>query len=616
MIPLKKLIEKEPAANVFSAEGRDYAVDAKEHVVDGKKYAEFDFYKMNVLKLRVFVNREGELKKWSVQDRAERTADINRCLEGYYYGRVSKTYSDKAIKLADKYLGGGDITGELDNLNARRRNKALFRKATKETSLKNLYFSQIPEFKVTDELIARIRRHVISERFLFKWNEKFRDPITNLPFNESLGFCTCCGATMRLMRGYYRHNDKIVCEECGASVTVKDIKRSHISLIRSGCFQAIRKLSDDCVMLSTFICQVDYTGLEYGRVYLPEVRVWEGTRHVFDAGRGIYRRYESGPVGWIRRDNFDNNESYDYGMVNNACRWNPPCEEKIYNGIWLFLDSSERALKETCLKYIDWTKVLSRAFEVERHGDAINMKGLGLWLAIRNYLKYPIYEMLAKVGSYKMFRSTPELFESKGIDLSKKGFSEVFGISPKRCKVLFSADLALDAFLEGIKLIEAHPETDEALIRVLAPFLNRGDDNYKKLKHLSLLSKKAAQYNYDVQIYRDYINDCVRLGLDLSDKYVEFPKDVNAAHERTQVQLELKRDPGIDDKIKKRAKELKKYEFERDGLIIRPAQNFSDLFLEGKMQNNCVARNYAKSYAEGRCGSFLSGRKRLRTSPI
>ena len=56
------------------------------------------------------------------------------------------------------------------------------------------------------------------------------------------------------------------------------------------------------------------------------------------------------------------------------------------------------------------------------------------------------------------------------------------------------------------------------------------------------------------------------------------------------------------------AKALKEYEWEKDGLFIRPIGSLKELVEEGGKLKHCVA-SYAKSYAEGSCKLFCIRRQ-------
>jgi hypothetical protein len=100
--------------------------------------------------------------------------------------------------------------------------------------------------------------------------------------------------------------------------------------------------------------------------------------------------------------------------------------------------------------------------------------------------------------------------------------------------------------------------------------------------------------------YRDYINDCKQLQMDLNDYKTLFPKDLIAAHQRTTEKIKLKSSKEMNKKFKDRARQLQqKYYFEFENLVIKPPQNFKEMLKEGNTLHHCVATNYGKRHAEG-----------------
>ena len=98
--------------------------------------------------------------------------------------------------------------------------------------------------------------------------------------------------------------------------------------------------------------------------------------------------------------------------------------------------------------------------------------------------------------------------------------------------------------------------------------------------------------------YRDYLKECVELGLDLNDEHVLFPKNLNEAHYRTMRGVNYKKNPELCKKFEKQRKKAEKYCFEYNGLMIRPAECQEELILEGKELDHCVG-GYATNMANG-----------------
>lgn len=98
--------------------------------------------------------------------------------------------------------------------------------------------------------------------------------------------------------------------------------------------------------------------------------------------------------------------------------------------------------------------------------------------------------------------------------------------------------------------------------------------------------------------YRDYLNDCQNLQLDLDDLAVLFPADLHAAHQRTIEQVKYRADKEKRKAFSKSVEKLEKLCMEKDGLLIRPAHSAKELIDEGKYLHHCVG-GYADRMANG-----------------
>ena len=104
--------------------------------------------------------------------------------------------------------------------------------------------------------------------------------------------------------------------------------------------------------------------------------------------------------------------------------------------------------------------------------------------------------------------------------------------------------------------------------------------------------------------WRDYLAECKELGMDLTQDYILFPNNLHAAHQKTTEKVKIKADETLNKQIAKRVKELNKFKFEFNGLLIRPAVSSAELFEEGKALKHCVGM-YSKRYAEGQINLFV-----------
>jgi hypothetical protein len=112
----------------------------------------------------------------------------------------------------------------------------------------------------------------------------------------------------------------------------------------------------------------------------------------------------------------------------------------------------------------------------------------------------------------------------------------------------------------------------------------------------------------DVSILLDYWSMEEQLGQDLTDTQVRFPRNLMAAHDEAADQMQKRKEAGRAVLFRIRRRQLSRWSFAADGLLIRPAASQQDLTDEGNHLHHCVG-TYGKRHAEGESAIFLIRRK-------
>ncbi len=107
-----------------------------------------------------------------------------------------------------------------------------------------------------------------------------------------------------------------------------------------------------------------------------------------------------------------------------------------------------------------------------------------------------------------------------------------------------------------------------------------------------------------LHIYRDYIDECEQLQLNLRDTAVLFPKDLQAAHERTMAQIKFEKNKADQEKFAKAVEKLEKFAWQAGAFLIRPAREQKELADEGAALHHCVG-GYIRRMAEGETAIFF-----------
>lgn len=154
---------------------------------------------------------------------------------------------------------------------------------------------------------------------------------------------------------------------------------------------------------------------------------------------------------------------------------------------------------------------------------------------------------------------------------------------------------------------------------------------YKVLNYVDKQSKPASGESNQsakkraAQAFRDYLEECTLLGLDLSEKSNLFPKNLETAHQRTTGLVRELRDRERTEKqqeeesaqlalFAKIMPKLEKLAWDQEGLLIRPASTPKELRAEGNALNHCVG-GYAERMAKGETAIFLIRRKEQPEKP-
>ena len=104
-------------------------------------------------------------------------------------------------------------------------------------------------------------------------------------------------------------------------------------------------------------------------------------------------------------------------------------------------------------------------------------------------------------------------------------------------------------------------------------------------------------YDSTFQMWRDYVQACEKLDIDLSDRHYLFPSDLPGEHDKRVEQLRVLEDKNL---VKMAAKSLarrdRQYRFEDDNFIIYVPHTPEELVAEGRMQDNCVSTHYTQRH--------------------
>ncbi|MBU3126770.1 PcfJ domain-containing protein [Clostridium tagluense] len=441
----------------------------------------------------------------------------------------------------------------------------------------------------SDEISDGVKKYAIEEAFKFS-----RYIFTRKDKKQQYGYCTHCETEFKTYS--LKHNEESTCPNCRSKVMVKSGGQGRKYMIDTVYFVFYEKsIKDPNVLIARGIqAQRDYR-FDYHNV---NTQYFLMAMYVFDATKGESTMLKHSYYG----DRFDRTSS--------ICSLSGPFEQRGAS-VSYSRESIEVAIKDTPFKYSQWDSYYS--------GDMTKFFEL--------YTKYPIIEYLTKEGLKGLVQNKLDGgLTHRAINWRGKTIFKILKISKQDLKQIKAQKINITfSFLKIFQ--DARKRnwnlTLEETTEVATKYLNYYDSLLNATKYSSMkkllkyFSKQFNDYNiyqtghhyYDkggvAGTFRDYISDCVVLGMDITKDQVVFPRDLFTAHQNTIKQINMQKNEKLDLLIRDRAEILKKYIFECNGLMIRPAMSSQDLINESSALTHCVASSYTDSYAKGNTNIFF-----------
>ncbi|WP_158568229.1 PcfJ domain-containing protein [Coprobacillus sp. AF33-1AC] len=210
------------------------------------------------------------------------------------------------------------------------------------------------------------------------------------------------------------------------------------------------------------------------------------------------------------------------------------------------------------------------------------------------YRKYPKIEMMMKLNCTNFIKSIAHSYYYLGYE------NELNKIEKKDMNVLKKYDYTVEQYkvykkfniVEPVLINKARSVNALNIVNIPIP-PNIKTVFYKKIERII---NYLYQKEYSIIDYKDYLKNCELLGMDISDKKVLFPSDPKAAHDEVESKFQNNRIAINNKRIFEYAKELKKYIYVENKLIIRPTQSQDELINESRELHHCV-RTYADNVA-------------------
>lgn len=450
--------------------------------------------------------------------------------------------------------------------------------------------------QVSQEIVDYVRDVV------FKWS---RYLFVRRVGKRQYAYCTHCGKEFET-GGSLKHNERMKCYECGSECTVKASGRGRKKMIDEAYFVWYEKslLNPQGIVARGIYAVRDYRE----NFFRVETQFKVISMYIFEPGatQMIKRHaYYSEHHGECRVGQWEQCRSV-YSLVMNNTMANHISNIRFYCSH----ESIRDAVKGTSFSWSGW--------EIYIPGYVDMVKFFAL------FAKYPCVEYLTKLGFYDLVEGKLSGADTRGIiNWRGKNLFKVLKVNKQELNAIKAQNIHVTlGFLKALQFFKTVDSkfSPPEVVQAAGAFNNYYDfnelqklhkyGNYKKLtSYLLKQHEKDPQHissgSNALTTWRDYIDDCIRLGMDLEKESVLFPSDLYTAHQNTNRQLKMKADESLNKKIASRVKVLDKFRFEFSGLFMRPATNSLELLDEGEALNHCVYRNYAEKYAKGETNIFF-----------
>lgn len=439
-------------------------------------------------------------------------------------------------------------------------------------------------------LIDYIRREVLPE-----------DRVIIYKRGNVNGICTVCGTQVHARGRRFTQSAYATCPNCGARV---------ICVLEDGCafaanyienIVAVQKGTDgETVFFRQWLLHRDNSARwEHIEDFLQET-----VRYAIRGNKTAKWQKQGKESYYMRTERYELDE---------WTRWQ---DNRIYDGSYFFYPTGiEEALSGTAMQYADLEGYL------EERGHNKNPIYF-----LEYHARYPVIEFLWKAGyrnivHNRVFGMSKE--NRNAIRWERKKLRDCFKFPLRILKLMPPEEWSLNDIQRVNDLWERYggkiTDTEIRLVlqsKVDIQLWSRATAYAsvgKILKYIQKQTEKRKEENPDrrnvskdesARIYRDYLQECEQLHLDLHDKEILFPKDLTAAHNRTMEQVKFERNKADQEKFQKAVEKLEKFAWSEGEFFIRPAREQMELMAEGKALHHCVG-GYIKRMAEGETAIFF-----------
>lgn len=410
------------------------------------------------------------------------------------------------------------------------------------------------------------------------------------------GYCTHCEDFVKVENA--RNGEKGKCPVC----------KSRVRFIASGKAPMFKEDEDYCAYI-----QPDRKGLPIFRYF--EIR-WH--YHLSNKnGRPIYTKVTY--CDEIERDFYRNKSAYKWDNFRQT-------------GEYRFCQSWDKVTRPCAIYPYNIKKVFETAARIAGHvkymplGALLKNIDINPYRLYDNLIKTPSVEYLTKLKLYALAqnalsgaRRNTEVFNPdadsfkgvfpKGVTREDLRYFAQLNITPSELVNFYEYEKTLGKkkFTEAIWLIrgtDGRNGIDNECLDIL-----KYTSVEKMMKyaadHIAEENKNRPSWNqrwlcYMISDWRDYVINAEKLGWNLKDSFILFPKNFEEAHDRAADLAEIENAKIMDGEVQKQEMQLNaSYGYSTKSYLIRAPHSAAEIVAEGQTLRHCVA-TYVERVAEGK----------------
>lgn len=391
--------------------------------------------------------------------------------------------------------------------------------------------------------------------------------------------CLKCGYTWTSAAGTYKHKDICVCGNCEKKMTILNLKKYRSTLESHENIVVITAESQESVWVECL--RMNFTlPVRFG-IEEAETRYDTARRALFHLTPGKAEKWKAG---------------YSLMFGNGEYRKIKKIEGfKFIVGQYGREEAAmlfgEENLGRTFLKYANpdkWFDITNSAWNLTEY--------------LVNFARYPVWTEF--VERTRGIRETAPLCKDRRIKYrSAKSVADLFPKFDKE-KLRIMTRLMSKKAGDLMILYETVEKNPPNLIRRVESLVTAREipDLIAVCDKIKRKPEKIGNYlkrqDASVYIYRDYLGECERLGYDLSDEMVLFPKNLIEKHAETSELCRYRATQEVNEKAKKRAERLTKEgaEYRHGRLMVRVPRDGNEIISEGAKLSHCVG-GYVERHA-------------------